>query len=113
MNKERAELAGRNVDTPYLIKRYSADGTRYFCAQRVCRSWSDDKGNSMPFGGGSYWVVSYGKVMFRSCKDPFGGVYYELCDGKRFGVSNNGTEIPARVGTKQEVLKVLEKIGIF
>ena len=111
--KDRLELTKKNTDTPYLVVRYNAEGTRYFRARRCCRSWQDDKGNYMPFGGGTYWTVTYGAVQFRKTRNPMGQPEYELCDGKHYDRSSNGTVIPARVGTKKEVLRILNDIGIF
>ena len=110
---DRLALAEQNRDTPYEVLRYNAEGTRYFRARRYCRSWRDDKGHEMPFGGGTYWTVTYGAVQFRRTRNPLGQTEYELSDGKRYTRSANGTEVPARVGTKKEVLRILNDIGIF
>ena len=110
---DRKKLKERNVDTPYNVVRYNADGTRYFRARRCCRSWNDDKGNYMPFGGGSYWTVRYGQVQFKKVRNVMGQTEWELCEGKTFPKSANGTEIPREVATKKEVMDILCQIGIF
>lgn len=111
--KERRALAKKKVDTPYEIELYNADGTRYFRARRVQHAWGDDKGNSMPFGGGSHWTVTYGAVQARSYRSPMGTMEYELSLGKTFGRSANGTVIPKAVATKREVLDIAKAIGSF
>lgn len=111
--QERAQLSGKQINTAYEVKLYNADGTRYFSARRCCQSWNDDKGHAMPFGGGTYWRVRYGSVQFRAYKDLFGGRCYELCDGKTFSRSANGTVIPSRIETKKEVMSLIKSIGIF
>ena len=62
--REQTQLHKKNVNTPYRVHIYNFLGTRYFYARRVCESWADDKGNSMPFGGGTHWVIAYGAVGF-------------------------------------------------
>lgn len=113
LQREREALGGKALDTAYEVLRYNATGTRYFRARRVCKSWADDKGNSMPFGGGSYWTVAYGAVQFRIIKDAMGRKDYELCEGKRFSKSANGTFIPNRVETKAQVKELLSNLEIF
>ena len=92
---------------------YNADGTRYIEAVRCCKSWNDDKGHAMPFGGGTYWTIRYGAVQWQTRKDPLGGKAYELCNGKQYGKSRNGVEIPNRLNTKKEVIALIKSIGIF
>lgn len=111
--QQRAQLSGKTVNTAYDVQLYNESGTRYFRAHRVSESWSDDKGNYMPFGGGSHWRIWYGCVQFHSYKNPLGGKEYEICDGKTYGKSANGTEIPNRVATKKEVISLIKAIGIF
>ena len=111
--KQRNELSGKRINTAYRVELYNADGTRYFEALRCCHSWNDDKGNYMPFGGGTYWVIRYGAVQWTTRKNPFGGKAYELCNGKQYGKSANGTEIPKSLKTKKEVLALVNRIGIF
>ena len=112
LTADRAKLSERNFHSAYEVLAYNPEGTRYFHARRVCHAWGDDKGHSMPFGGGSHWTIVYGAVQFRYVKCVM-GTYYELCDGKRFGRSANRTEIPSVVKTKKEVMDILTKIGIF
>ena len=111
--KQRNELSGKRINTAYRVELYNADGTRYLEAIRRCKSWSDDKGNYMPFGGGTYWIVRYGAVQWTTRKDPLGGKAYELCNGKQYGKSANGTEIPKSLKTKKDVLELVNRIGIF
>lgn len=111
--KDRQALAKKKVNTPYEVELYNADGTRYFRARRVPHAWGDDKGNAMPFGGGSHWSVTYGAVQARSYLSPVGTVEYELNLGKSFGRSANGTDIPKTVATKKEVLDIAKTIEIF
>lgn len=50
-------------NTAYRVCFTNPEGTRYFRAVRCCVSWGDDKGNYMPFGGGTYWKITYGKIL--------------------------------------------------
>lgn len=111
--RERQALARKKVDTPYEVELYNADGTRFFRARRVQHAWGDDKGNHMPFGGGSHWSVSYGAVQAMRYKSPVGTDEYKLNLGKAFGRSANGTDIPKTVATKKEALDIARAIGIF
>ena len=111
--QQRAELAGKRINTAYRVELYNADGTRYIEAVRCCKSWNDDKGHAMPFGGGTYWTIRYGAVQWQTRKDPLGGKAYELCSGKQYGKSRNGVEIPNRLNTKKEVIALIKSIGIF
>ena len=108
--KDRLHL--KQVNTAYEILMYNKAGTRYFNARRVQGSWQGN-GVYMPFGGGSQWIIKYGEMGFRLIRDPFGGIGAELCMGRRIGKSANGTVIPSSVNTKQDVLALLAKIGIF
>ena len=69
-------------------------------------------GNYMPFGGGSEWTLQYGCIGF-SRKKQVMGYDYELCRGKTYSKSANGTIIPAAVKTKKEVLSIAKAIGIL
>ena len=111
--KQRNELSGKRINTAYRVELYNADGTRYFEALRRCQSRNDDKGNYMPFGGGTYWTIRYGAVQWVIRKDPLGGKAYELCNGKQYCKSANGTWIPKSLSTKKEVLALVNRIGIF
>lgn len=113
LNKEREELKGKTTNTPYVIYLYNNEGTRYLYARRICRSYNDDKGNYMPFGGGTYWTITYGKVQFERYRNMMGETDYRLCDGLHFGKSANGTIIPSKVETKKEVIELIKQIGIF
>lgn len=112
LSQDRVELSRKRINTAYRVEVYNSEGTRYLEARRCCKSWNDDNGNYMPFGGGSYWTIRYGAVQWTTMKDPLGGTQYELCNGKQYG-SRNGVEIPKRVGTKKEVLKLIQELGIF
>ena len=113
LNEEREEIRGKTINTDHLIHLYNKDDKRYTYARRHCRSWDDDKGHSMPFGGGSYWTLSYGKVQFERYRNPLGQRDYRLCDGVTFRKSANGTVIPSTVATKKEVINIINQIGIF
>ena len=102
----------KQVNTAYEILMYNKAGTRYISARRVQGSWQGN-GVYMPFGGGSQWIIKYGEMGFRLIRDPFGGIGAELCMGRRFGKSKNGTVIPNSVATKAEVLALIAQIGIF
>lgn len=110
---ERTTLKHKCINTAYRVELYNEEGTRFFTARRCCCCWNDDKGHSMPFGGGSYWLIAYGCVQFRAYKSCVGTREYELCNGKCYGKSANGTEIPSRLATKKEVLALVKQIGIF
>lgn len=113
LKSEQATLSERNTDTPYRIVLYNKEGTRYFVAVRRVKCWADNKGHCMPFGGGSEWAIRYGKMAFRRYVTPAGTTEYELTEGVKFRKSANGTDIPARVKSKAEVLEIAQKIGIF
>jgi hypothetical protein len=67
----------------------------------------------MPFGGGTYWKIRYGKVEVGAFKSPVGTREYQLIDGHTYGKSANGTEIPRTLETKKEVLALINAIRIF
>lgn len=94
-------------NTPYVVNVYTK--TRHFYARRVVKSWNDGKGNYMPFGGGSYWKVTYCNLCFARRLDPFGGIYYEIVDGKQF--ASKGNVIVENKGTKKEVLELARQLG--
>lgn len=112
LTSEQGRLHLKQVNTAYEVLMYNKAGTRYFNARRVQGSWQGN-GVYMPFGGGSEWTIRYGEMGFRSRRNPFGGIDAELCMGRAFGKSSNGTVIPKSVGTKKEVLALIAKIGIF
>lgn len=102
----------------YNILLVNKEGTRYFMARRCCIGWVDKREghtNSMPFGGGTYWKLQYGAVLWDRRKNPVGewDYYWAVPSSRRFGKSVNGTEIPSQVGTKKEVLEIAKAIGIF
>lgn len=112
LNKERLELCNRSINGAYEVLLYNQAGTRYFHARRRQHSWNDDKGNYMPFGGGSEWIVKYGCVGFSRERQVI-GYDYELRRGKCYSKSANGTVIPTSTKTKQEVISIAKAIGIF
>jgi len=113
LETERKSLHLQNRSDSYNIIAYNKAGTRYFKARRIPHPWYDDRGRSMPFGGGTHWTVAYGAVQFRAVRNPLGGTDYELCDGKRYAASPNGTAVPNTVETKKAVMKILKAIGEF
>ena len=113
LNKKRTELSSKRVDTAYRVLLYNKEATRYFEAIRCFNPWNDDKGKYMNFGGGSYWQIRYGAVQGAVRTAPFGGKIYDLCNGKQYGKSANGTQIPKTLCTKREVLELVSRIGIF
>lgn len=113
LNEEQKALIHKNINTAYKIHIYNENGTRYFVATRVCHPWNDNKGNYMPFGGGTSWNIRYGQVGFRSFRNPVGQRDYELCNGKAFTKSANGTIIPASLPKKSDVINLIKAIGVF
>lgn len=99
-------------NTPYEVLFTNHEGTRYFYARRHQSHWNDDKGHSMPFGGGSEWRITYGKILWTTSKNPAGGKdYFWVQSSQIFGKSTNGTVIPSKVATKREVLAIAHSIG--
>lgn len=113
LNIEVLDLCNHNTNTPYEVLLYNEQGSRYFYARRICESWSDDKGNYMPFGGGTKWKICYGRVQFKAYKNPVGEKDYELVDGLTYTKSANGTNIPSYLKTKKDVLELIKNIGVF
>ena len=115
LNAERKQLyITMAKNDPYNITLVNEAGTRYFTARRKCESWNDDKGNYMPFGGGSHWSIAYGEVRWDRRRNPVGEYdYFWVLSNKRYGRSKNGTEIPGRVATKKEAIAIAQAIGIF
>lgn len=111
--KMRNELSKTwKENSAYRICFTNPEGTRYFSAIRKVISWNDDKGHYMPFGGGSYWQIKYGKIKWTTEKDPIGGkVYLWVKSRETFSKSANSTIIPKEVKTKKEVLEIAKKIG--
>ena len=107
LNRQIDKLVGSTKNTPYMIDVYTR--TRHFYARRVCKCWSDDRGSSMPFGGGSYWMVVYCSLAFSRMIDPCGGVYYEIVNGQQF--SRKGDLIIENKESKKEVLELAKKLG--
>lgn len=99
----------------YHVCFTDATGTRYFAADRVCMAWNNNHGAYMPFGGGTYWKIRYGKILWDRRKDALGYdyEYFWVRSGKIFNKSANGTDVPKTVGTKKEVMEIAKAIGIF
>lgn len=112
LRHEQEVLADIRINEPYEVLFHNPQGTRYFRARRCVKAWADDKGNSMPFGGGSEWHISYGRMAFRRYRSCMGTPEYELVEGPSYRKSANGTEIPEVLATKVEVLELARKIGI-
>ena len=111
--EQRKELCSKwKQNSAYDICFTNTDGTRYFKAKRVVLSWNDDKGHYMPFGGGTYWQIRYGKIKWATEKNPIGGTVYVWVQSREtFSKSANGTVIPNEVKTKNEVLEIAKQIG--
>lgn len=117
---DRNGWKGHITSGAYGVAAYNQNGTRFFEATRNCVGWQDTKtGNSMPFGGGTYWVIRYGEVRWRRSvrRDPLGNRYteYEWVNSNTYcRTTNNITgeivEIPHTVGTKKEVMAILKKL---
>lgn len=113
LRNERAVLHTKwYQNTPYDVCFTNLEGTRFFRACRISIPYSDDKGNYMPFGGGSKWRISYGKILWDIRKDPLGGKeYYWKKTNQLFRKSANGTEIPATVSKKADVMDIAKRIS--
>lgn len=111
--EQRKELCSKwKQNSAYDICFTNTDGTRYFKAMRVVLSWNDDKGHYMPFGGGTYWKIIYGKIKWATVKNPIGGKDYVWVQSREtFSKSANGTVIPIKLKTKKEVLEIAKQIG--
>ena len=111
--EQRKELCLKwKQNSAYDICFTNTDGTRYFKAMRVVLSWNDDKGHYMPFGGGTYWKIRYGKIKWATVKNPIGGKDYVWVQSREtFSKSANGTVIPIKLKTKKEVLEIAKQIG--
>lgn len=101
-------------NTQYEVVFTNIEGTRYFRAMRKQLSYSDNKGNYMPFGGGSIWHVRYGCIVWNR-EVNFRVEEYKWIESSRkiFNKSSNGTIVPSRLKTKKEVLELAKRIGIF
>lgn len=111
LKKEQKELHNHCKNDAYYILFYNEEGTRYVECHRTSIPYTD--GYYMPFGGGSYWNIKYGKMAFCKQKHPIGnGFDWVLCMGGNF-TSVNGYEIPKQVKTKKEALEVIKRIGKF
>ena len=113
LTKDKGLLYLKKLNTSYQVLVYNKAGSRFFNARRVQSAWQGTNGNYMPFGGGSKWVIQYGEIGFSTYRNPFGEIDADLCMGRTFGKSSNGTSIPKYVGSKKEVLALIEQIGIF
>jgi len=120
---DREEWKGKLASGAYYVTAYNKNGTRFFSATRRCVGWQDTKsGNSMPFGGGTYWVIRYGAIQWQHKvrRDPFGQVYdeYSWVRSKIFSKTTNPEtgeviDIPSELGTKKDVVALLAKLGFM
>lgn len=110
LNAERLDLRNHQINNKYEVLLYNPSGTRYFHARCRQNSWQDNKGNYLPFGGGSEWEVKYGFTGFIREKQII-GYDYRIAKGKTYSKSANGTIIPSTVKTKKEVILLAHKIG--
>lgn len=116
LKEERLTLCEKwYKNTGYEVCFVNKEGTRYFYAIRKQFEYSNDKGGYMPFGGGSEWHISYGKILWDRTKQVMGNDYdyFWTKTSNLFAKSANGTIIPKRVGTKKEVMELVKAIGIF
>ncbi len=113
LNLERLNLCNVSINNAYEVLLYNQQGTRYFYARRHQNSWYDEKGNYMPFGGGSEWIIRYGYICFSRKKQVIGYDYELVKSTKTYAKSANGTVIPHFVKIKKEVLNIAKMIGIF
>lgn len=113
--EESKNLSKKNQNTAYRISLYNPNGTRHFFAIRKQLQWSDDKGNYMPYGGGSYWYTYYYVVGFKAYKDVLGEIDYKLVDSVscKNVILKNGEKVQVKgvFKTKSEVLELVKKIG--
>lgn len=116
---DREEWKGKLASGAYYVTAYNKNGTRFFSATRRCVGWQDTKsGNSMPFGGGTYWIVKYGEMRWvhRKLRNPLGEVehVYEWVPGPCYGrvtmTTGESIEIPSQLATKKEVMALLKKL---
>jgi hypothetical protein len=111
--EERVKLCEKwKHNDAYNVCFTNAEGTRYFRAHRKTHAHPV---YDMPFGGGSTWEITYGKILWDTRKAPLGDEveYRWIRSGKVFGKAANGTEIPKRVSTKKEVMEIAKSIGIL
>jgi hypothetical protein len=111
--EERAKLCEKwKQNDAYNVCFTNAEGTRYFRADRISLPHST---SGMSFGGGSYWKITYGKILWDTKRAPMGDSYeyFWMKSNKIFGKSTNGTIIPKRVDSKKEVMEIAKSIGIL
>ena len=84
LKKDMTELKNKSYQDSHNIVFYNNNGTRYFTAVRVHSSWNDNKGNYLPYGGGSEWKIAYGAIRFKSYRNPMGQIDYELAKDKSY-----------------------------
>jgi len=103
--RERREKSQLNTATEILL--YNPQFTRYLWAKR--HSYPSQYSR---FGGGNYWEVEYGEIVF--CKSR---VFEDLIEwdwgfGKKYG-KVNGIEIPKQIDKKAQIIEIINKIGLF
>lgn len=117
---DRDNWKGTISQNGYHVLAFNNRGTRYFSANRRCVGWQDTKtGNSMPFGGGTYWEVKYGVMQWahRKHRNPLGELEHEYMwvYGTRYYNIRRTTDgvlinIPDKLNTKKEVMAILKKL---
>ena len=117
---DRENWKGKLASCAYHVTAYNKNGTRFFSATRRCVGWQDTKtGNSMPFGGGTYWEVKYGVMQWvhRKHRNPLGELAHEYMwvHGTRYYNIRRTTDdvlinIPDKLDTKKEVMAILKKL---
>lgn len=119
LNADRDNWKGTIQQNGYKVIAFNKKGTRFFIATRHCIGWQDtNTGNSMPFGGGTYWKVRYGIMNWKkiTSRNPIGEVEvkYIWVRGKTYSsiTKTDGSilEIPAELSTKKEVMKILKQL---
>ena len=113
LREERVKLCETwKRNDAYYICFTNPEGTRYF---KAIRKTHPHPQYDMPFGGGSTWSITYGKILWETRRAPMGNLceYAWMCSRKTFGKSANGTVIPKTVNTKKEVLEIAKEIGIL
>lgn len=107
LNKKRDALIASSRSTATEILLYNSTGTRYFYAKRHSRPT-----RYMSFGGGNYWEVHYGEVIFYKKRIHTDMFEWDFRHGKTFG-KVNGIEIPKELDRKAQIIEIINKIGIF
>lgn len=107
LNEKRKKREESQLNTATEILLYNTQFTRYFWAKR-----HSSPSQHWRFGGGNFWEVEYGEVIF--CKSKVCGsfVEWDWGYGKRYS-KVNGVVIPNQINNKAQVLSLVKQIGIF